>query len=154
MDETPEGRFPHGSASERYVIAAERVFDGTQVLERHAVTVSGDRIEAVQRIDRLREPEPLVHFAGTLLPGFIDLHTPGGRQGETSPPTTSPAIPTSRRICCWHVSCSRKISPTTRSGSSTGCRQRPRHSTGPAASSNSKRCGRWDLPPSATRTTP
>jgi imidazolonepropionase-like amidohydrolase len=74
MNDTPEGHFPHGSASERYVIAAERVFDGTHVLEHHAVTVSGDRIEAVKRLDHLREPEPLVHFAGTLLPGLIDLH--------------------------------------------------------------------------------
>jgi imidazolonepropionase-like amidohydrolase len=70
----PEDRFPHGSASERYVVAAERVFDGTHVLERHAVTVSGDRIEAVTPFDRLRDAEQPIHFAGTLLPGFIDLH--------------------------------------------------------------------------------
>jgi hypothetical protein len=55
MNDIREGRFPHGSASERYVVAAERVFDGTHVLEHHAVTVSGDRIEAVKRLDHLRE---------------------------------------------------------------------------------------------------
>jgi len=50
------------------------MFDGTRVLEHHAVAVSGDRIEAVAPADRLSGPRPLVRFAGTLLPGFIDLH--------------------------------------------------------------------------------
>jgi imidazolonepropionase-like amidohydrolase len=47
---------------DRYVIAADRVFDGTRVLEDHAVAVWGDRVAAVAPAD------------GTLLPGFIDLH--------------------------------------------------------------------------------
>src|SRR6266516_4141991 len=59
---------------ERYVLAADRVFDGTHVLEHHAVAVSGDRIAAVAPADRLPGSGPLVRFAGTLLPGFIDLH--------------------------------------------------------------------------------
>jgi imidazolonepropionase-like amidohydrolase len=59
---------------DRYVIAADRVFDGTRVLEHHAVAVSGDRIAAVAPADRLRGPGPLIRFAGTVLPGFIDLH--------------------------------------------------------------------------------
>jgi imidazolonepropionase-like amidohydrolase len=59
---------------DRYVIAADRVFDGTQVLEDHAVTVRGDRIAAVAPADRLPGPGPLIRFAGTLLPGLIDLH--------------------------------------------------------------------------------
>jgi imidazolonepropionase-like amidohydrolase len=74
MTSTPEARFPHGSAGERHVITAERVFDGTDVLERHAVTISGDRIEAVTPVDQLRGAEQPIHFAGSLLPGFIDLH--------------------------------------------------------------------------------
>jgi len=74
MNNTQPASFTHGSAGERYVVAAERVFDGTRVLERHAVAVAGDRIEAVTPIDRLRGPGQLIHFAGTLLPGFIDLH--------------------------------------------------------------------------------
>jgi imidazolonepropionase-like amidohydrolase len=74
MNTTPEARFPHGSAGERYVVAAERVFDGTRVLEHHAVAISGDRIEAVTPTDRLHDETHLIHFAGTLLPGFIDLH--------------------------------------------------------------------------------
>jgi imidazolonepropionase-like amidohydrolase len=59
---------------ERYVIAADRVFDGTRLLEDHAVAVWGDRIAAVAPADRLSGPGQLVRFAGTLLPGFIDLH--------------------------------------------------------------------------------
>ncbi len=74
MNNTQPVSFTHGSASERYVVAAERVFDGTRVLEHHAVAVSGDRIEAVAPADRLRGPGRLIRFAGTLLPGFIDLH--------------------------------------------------------------------------------
>ena len=60
---------------ERYVLAADRVFDGTRLLEHHAVAVSGDRITAMTPTDGLAGPGELVHFAGTLLPGFIDLHT-------------------------------------------------------------------------------
>jgi imidazolonepropionase-like amidohydrolase len=60
---------------DRYIVAADRLFDGTRVLEHYAVAVSGDRIEAVAPADRLPGPDPRVRFAGTLLPGFIDLHT-------------------------------------------------------------------------------
>lgn len=74
MNSTPEARFPHGSAADRYIIAAEQVFDGTHVFEHHAVIISGDRIEAMTPIERLRDSEQPIHFAGTLLPGFIDLH--------------------------------------------------------------------------------
>jgi len=59
---------------DRYVLAADRVFDGTRVLEHHAVAVRGDRIAGVAPADRLPGPGPLIRFAGTLLPGFIDLH--------------------------------------------------------------------------------
>ena len=74
MNNTLPASFTHGSADERYVVAAERVFDGTRVLEQHAVAVSGDRIAAVAPVDRLRGTGRLIRFAGTLLPGFIDLH--------------------------------------------------------------------------------
>ena len=59
---------------DRYVLAADRVFDGTRVLEHHAVAVRGDRIAGVAPADHLPGPGPLIRFAGTLLPGFIDLH--------------------------------------------------------------------------------
>src|SRR6266487_5149674 len=59
---------------DRYVISADRVFDGTRVLEDHAVTVWGDRIAAVAPADRLPGQGEVIRFAGTLLPGFIDLH--------------------------------------------------------------------------------
>lgn len=59
---------------DRYVIAADRVFDGTRVLEDHAVAVWGDRIAAVAPADRLSGQGQRIRFAGTVLPGFIDLH--------------------------------------------------------------------------------
>jgi imidazolonepropionase-like amidohydrolase len=59
---------------DRYVMAADRVFDGTRVLEDHAVAVWGDRIAAVAPAGRLPGQGQLVRFPGTLLPGFIDLH--------------------------------------------------------------------------------
>jgi imidazolonepropionase-like amidohydrolase len=59
---------------DRYVIAADRIFDGTRVLDHHAVAVRGDRIAAVAPADRLPGPGRRIRFAGTLLPGFIDLH--------------------------------------------------------------------------------
>ncbi len=57
-----------------YVIAADLVFDGRRVLERHAVAVTGDRIAAVAPADRLAGRSRTIDIPGTLLPGFIDLH--------------------------------------------------------------------------------
>lgn len=64
-------RWPSG---DRFIVAADRVFDGTRLLEHHALAVSGDRIEAVAPADSFVGRGPVVRFAGTLLPGFIDLH--------------------------------------------------------------------------------
>jgi len=71
---TSENKLARRRFSDRYVIAADQVFDGTRVLEDHAVTVWGDRIAAVAPADRLPGPGQFIRFAGTLLPGFIDLH--------------------------------------------------------------------------------
>jgi hypothetical protein len=71
---------------DQYVIAADRIFDGTRVLQDHAVAVSGDRIAAVAPADRLPGQGPLIRFAGTLLPGFIDLHG-HPRLGQVPPET-------------------------------------------------------------------
>jgi len=59
---------------DRYVIAADRVFDGTRVLEGHAVAVSEDKITTVAPTGRLPGLGERIRFAGTLLPGFIELH--------------------------------------------------------------------------------
>ena len=59
---------------DRYVLAADRVFDGTRVLAGHAVAVSDDKITAVAPAGRLAGPAECIRFAGTLLPGFIELH--------------------------------------------------------------------------------
>ena len=63
---------------ERYVVAADRVFDGTRVLEHHAVAVAGDRITAVTPADRIPGPSELVRFAGTLLHGITTVRDTGG----------------------------------------------------------------------------
>ena len=59
----------------KYVIRAHRVFDGKRVLEGHAVTVVNDRIDAVTPANELRSSGRIIDVDGTLLPGFIDLHT-------------------------------------------------------------------------------
>ena len=59
---------------DRYVIAADRVFDGTRVLEGHTVAVAGDQMAAVAPAEGLSGPGHRIRFAGTLLPSFIDLH--------------------------------------------------------------------------------
>lgn len=56
------------------VIAADLVFDGYRVHERHAVAVADNRIAAVGPIEQLRDHGRLIALPGTLLPGFIDLH--------------------------------------------------------------------------------
>ena len=61
-------------SSDRYVLAADRVFDGTRVLEGHEVVVTDDKITAVVPAGRLSVPGERIRFAGTLLPGFIELH--------------------------------------------------------------------------------
>src|SRR6266542_4797727 len=74
LHDRPAGEPARRRFGDRYVIAADRVFDGTRVLAHHAVAVRGDRIAAVAPADRLFRPGQLVRFAGTVLPGFIDLH--------------------------------------------------------------------------------
>lgn len=59
---------------DQYVLAADQVFDGRQMLEQHAVAVSGNRIAGVAPADRLPGRGPVIRFSGTLLPGFIELH--------------------------------------------------------------------------------
>jgi imidazolonepropionase-like amidohydrolase len=69
---------------DRYVLAADRVFDGTRMLAGHAVAVSDGKITAVAPAGRLAGPGECIRFAGTLLPGFIELHA-HLRLGEVPP---------------------------------------------------------------------
>jgi imidazolonepropionase-like amidohydrolase len=69
---------------DRYVLAADRVFDGTRMLAGHAVAVSDDKITAVAPAGQLAGPGECIRFAGTLLPGFIELHA-HLRLGEVPP---------------------------------------------------------------------
>ena len=74
MMATHENEAARRRFGDRYVIAADQVFDGTRVLEDHAVAVWGDRIAAVAWPTGSRAQVSCIRFAGTLLPGFIDLH--------------------------------------------------------------------------------
>ncbi len=65
---------PAQRVGDRYVLAADRVFDGTRMLAGHAVAVSDGKITAVAPAGRLAGPGECIRFAGTLLPGFIELH--------------------------------------------------------------------------------
>ena len=69
---------------DRYVLVADRVFDGTRMLAGHTVEVSGDKITAVTPAGRPAGPGEPIRFAGTLLPGFIELHA-HLRLGEVPP---------------------------------------------------------------------
>jgi imidazolonepropionase-like amidohydrolase len=75
---------PAQRVGDRYVLAADRVFDGTRMLAGHAVAVSDGKITAVAPAGQLAGPEESIRFAGTLLPGFIELHA-HLRLGEVPP---------------------------------------------------------------------
>jgi imidazolonepropionase-like amidohydrolase len=57
-----------------FVVTADWVFDGYRVLPHHAVLVTGERITAVLPRDQARGGGRRIDIAGTVLPGFIDLH--------------------------------------------------------------------------------
>src|SRR5262249_56646912 len=75
---------------DRYVIAADRVFDGTRVLEGHAVAVSQDKITAVTPAERQPGSEERIRFAGTLLPR---LHR--AARSPAAPASSGPQRPAS-----------------------------------------------------------
>ncbi len=65
-----------GTADERWLLAADRVFDGEQVLLHHALLIEGDLIvEVAPRADFQGMALPLRDLGdATLLPGFIEPH--------------------------------------------------------------------------------
>jgi imidazolonepropionase-like amidohydrolase len=65
----------HRSRSrQRYVVAPDRVFDGTRLLDSHAVAIDGAEVAAVAPAVKLRGAGRRLRFPGTVMPGFIDLH--------------------------------------------------------------------------------
>jgi N-acetylglucosamine-6-phosphate deacetylase len=62
----------------RFAIAGARVFDGTRMLNDHAVIVRDGRIEAVVSTDRLDRDIEIRRVDGLLAPGFIDVQVNGG----------------------------------------------------------------------------
>ncbi|NUS15892.1 MAG: amidohydrolase family protein [Streptomyces sp.] len=58
-----------------YLVVADRVFDGHRAHDRHAVAVASGRVVAVGPEKDLRGAGRRIEIAGTVLPGFIDLHT-------------------------------------------------------------------------------
>ena len=62
----------------RFAIVGARVFDGTRMLDGHAVVVDGERIEAVVPADQLEAGAEQRRVEGLLAPGFIDVQVNGG----------------------------------------------------------------------------
>lgn len=58
------------------VLTAERIFDGTAMLEGHALVIDGAQIAAV--VPLAKAPPPTARLAGTLAPAFLDLQVNGG----------------------------------------------------------------------------
>lgn len=58
------------------VLTAERIFDGTAMLEGHALVIDGAQIAAV--VPLAEAPPPTARLAGTLAPAFLDLQVNGG----------------------------------------------------------------------------
>lgn len=58
------------------VLTAERIFDGTAMLEGHALVIDGAQFAAV--VPLAQAPPPTARLAGTLAPAFLDLQVNGG----------------------------------------------------------------------------
>lgn len=61
-----------------FAIAADRVFDGERIRERHAVLVEGGRIREVVAAKDLPAGIEVRNVKGLLAPGFIDVQVNGG----------------------------------------------------------------------------
>jgi N-acetylglucosamine-6-phosphate deacetylase len=61
-----------------FAIAADRVFDGAQIRERHAVLVDGGRIADVVALDAVPRGTEVRNVKGLLAPGFLDVQVNGG----------------------------------------------------------------------------
>jgi N-acetylglucosamine-6-phosphate deacetylase len=66
--------------AEKHAIVAERVFDGTAVVDNAAVVIEGPRILAVVQQDSVpaNMPRHVLPDGACLVPGFIDLQVNGG----------------------------------------------------------------------------
>ena len=62
----------------RFAIIGARVFDGTRMLDGHAVVVDGKRIEAVVPAGQVEAGVEQRLVKGLLAPGFIDVQVNGG----------------------------------------------------------------------------
>ncbi|MFZ0097570.1 MAG: N-acetylglucosamine-6-phosphate deacetylase [Gemmobacter sp.] len=77
------------------VLAAERVFDGSRFLPRHAVEITGNVISALRPATG---SEPLL--AGTIAPAFLDLQVNGGGGVLVDGTTDVEAL---RQVCAAHL---------------------------------------------------
>jgi N-acetylglucosamine-6-phosphate deacetylase len=62
----------------RFALVGARIFDGTGMLERHAVLVSDGGIEAVPPLAEIGPDIEIRRVHGLLAPGFIDVQVNGG----------------------------------------------------------------------------
>ena len=100
----------------------------------------------------LLNPVPAQRARLLLARGEVAAAARWARRNTASARMTSRPTRGSRSTWCWPGCCSPGTAPARRSRCWTECSRRRPPSTGRAASSRSRRCGRWHWRPPATRT--
>jgi N-acetylglucosamine-6-phosphate deacetylase len=62
----------------KFAITGAGIFDGTSIVEGHAVVIEGGRIAALSPVEAVPNEVPRREVEGLLAPGFIDLQVNGG----------------------------------------------------------------------------
>lgn len=81
-----------------HVLTGARIFDGTRLLDGHALVIEGDQIAAV--LPEAEAPPASQRVAGILAPGFVDLQVNGGGGLMVDGTTDLAAL---RTICATHL---------------------------------------------------
>ncbi|MFN3711904.1 MAG: N-acetylglucosamine-6-phosphate deacetylase, partial [Alishewanella aestuarii] len=80
-----------------HVLTGARIFDGTRLLDGHALVIEGDRIAAI--LPEAEAPPVTQRLTGILTPGFVDLQVNGGGGLMVDGTTDLAAL---RAICATH----------------------------------------------------
>ncbi|MDB6182716.1 N-acetylglucosamine-6-phosphate deacetylase [Paracoccus fistulariae] len=82
----------------RHILTGARIFDGTRLLDNHALALDGDVIEAILPADQA--PADATSVAGIIMPGFVDLQVNGGGGLMVDGQTDAEVL---RQICATHL---------------------------------------------------